>query len=382
MVRNHYAVTDPTATTPATTPTASSADDPHRIGLLVGDGIGHEIVPATRRVVDAAVAAAGGPAVEWVPLPLGADAIATHGTPIPHSTLDALADLDAWILGPHDNASYPEPFRSELTPGGRIRKQFDLYANIRPAKVLPGIRAVVPDMDLLIVRENTEGLYADRNMTLGTGEFMPTPDVALAVGVVTRAACERIAHSACRLAARRRRRVTIVHKANVLSMTTGLFRDVCREVAGRYPGLTVDDEHVDAMAAHLVRHGGDYDVVVTENMFGDILSDLAGELAGSLGTAGSINASADKAMAQAAHGAAPDIAGRNRANPTALFLSAAMLLDHLATTGDRPWFSRAAHRIENAVEATIASGVATADLGGQASTAEFTEIVIARTRLR
>ncbi|MFD6677407.1 isocitrate/isopropylmalate dehydrogenase family protein [Rhodococcus zopfii] len=376
MVRNHYAVTDSSATT------APSTSSGHRIGLLVGDGIGHEIVPATRHVVDAAVAASGGPAIDWVPLPLGADAIATHGTPIPESTLDALADLDAWILGPHDNASYPEPFRSELTPGGRIRKQFDLYANIRPAKTLPGVRAVVPHMDLIIVRENSEGLYADRNMALGTGEFMPTPDVALAVGVVTRAACERIAHIAFGLAARRRRRVTIVHKANVLTMTTGLFLDVCREVGAHYPGIAVDDEHVDAMAAHLVRRGGDYDVVVTENMFGDILSDLAGELAGSLGTAGSINASTDKAMAQAAHGAAPDIAGRNRANPTALFLSAAMLLDRIATTADRPYLRRAAQRIEHAVEATIASGVATADLGGQASTAEFTEIVIARTRLR
>ncbi|MFZ2530147.1 MAG: isocitrate/isopropylmalate family dehydrogenase [Rhodococcus sp. (in: high G+C Gram-positive bacteria)] len=372
-------MTDSTATAGPLTPTTGPG---HRIGLLTGDGIGHEIVPATRRVVDGAVAAAGGPAVDWVPLPLGADAIATHGTPVPQSTLDALAGLDAWILGPHDNASYPEPFRRELAPSGRIRKQFDLYANIRPAKALPGVRAVVPNMDLAIVRENTEGLYADRNMALGSGEFMPTPDVALAVGVVTRAACERIAHTAFDLAVRRRRRVTIVHKANVLTMTTGLFRDVCREVGAHYPGVVVDDEHVDAMAAHLVRRGGDFDVVVTENMFGDILSDLAGELAGSLGTAGSINASADKVMAQAAHGAAPDIAGRNRANPTALFLSAAMLLEHLGATGDLPYLGRAAHRIQNAVEQTIGGGVATADLGGQASTAEFTETVIAWTRRR
>lgn len=237
-------------------------------------------------------------------------------------------------------------------------------------------------MDLVIVRENTEGLYADRNMVVGSGEFMPTPDVALAVGVVTRAACERIAHTAFRLATRRRRRVTIVHKANVLSLTTGLFRDVCREIGAQYPSVTVDDEHVDAMAAHLVRHGADYDVVVTENMFGDILSDLAGELSGSLGTAASINASDTQAMAQAAHGAAPDIAGRNRANPTALILSAAMLLDRLGTAHDLPEFAAAARRIEHAVDATVEAGVATADLGGLASTAEFTEAVVARTRRR
>ncbi|KOS53737.1 isocitrate/isopropylmalate dehydrogenase family protein [Rhodococcus rhodochrous] len=355
---------------------------PHRIGLLEGDGIGHEIVPATRRVVDAAVAAAHGPQIDWVPLPLGADAIATHGTPTPESTLDALAGLSAWILGPHDSAAYPDPFRGRLTPGGQIRKRFDLYANIRPARALPGVRAVSPHMDLVIVRENTEGLYADRNMAVGSGEFMPTPDVALAVGVVTRAATERIAHTAFRLAARRRHRLTIVHKANVLSLTTGLFRDVCREVGAQYPSVTVDDEHVDAMAAHLVRHGGDYDVVVTENMFGDILSDLAGELSGSLGTAASINASDTQAMAQAAHGAAPDIAGRNRANPTALILSAAMLLDRLGTVHDVPGFAAAARRIEHAVAATVEAGVATADLGGLASTAEFTETVVARTLRR
>ncbi|MDO2379680.1 isocitrate/isopropylmalate family dehydrogenase, partial [Rhodococcus electrodiphilus] len=285
-------------------------------------------------------------------------------------------------LGPHDSAAYPDPFRAQLTPGGQIRKRFGLYANIRPARALPGVRAVSPHMDLVIVRENTEGLYADRNMAVGSGEFMPTPDVALAVGVVTRAASERIAHTAFRLAARRRHRLTIVHKANVLSLTTGLFRDVCREVGARYPSVTVDDEHVDAMAAHLVRHGGDYDVVVTENMFGDILSDLAGELSGSLGTAASINASDTQAMAQAAHGAAPDIAGRNRANPTALILSAAMLLDRLGTVHDLPEFVAAARRIEHAVEATVEAGVATADLGGLASTAEFTETVVARTLRR
>ncbi|WP_241386302.1 isocitrate/isopropylmalate dehydrogenase family protein [Rhodococcus sp. CH91] len=349
----------------------------HRIGILEGDGIGREIVPATRTVVDAAVAAAGGVAVDWVPLPIGAAAIDSHGTPLPEETLESLAGLDAWILGPHDSASYPPQFRGELTPGGRIRKHFDLYANIRPACALPGAPSVSPEMDLVVVRENTEGFYADRNMAVGSGEFMPTPDIALAVGVVTRAACERIAHTAFDLASRRRKRVTIVHKANVLSHTTGLFRDVCEEVGRLYPSVTVDDRHVDAMAALLVRRGEEFDVVVTENMFGDILSDLAAELSGSLGTAASINASRTKAMAQAAHGAAPDIAGLGRANPVALILSAAMLLDRLGARVDSH-FTAAARIIEDAVRATIAAGTATADLGGTASTAEFTAGVVAR----
>jgi 3-isopropylmalate dehydrogenase len=237
-------------------------------------------------------------------------------------------------------------------------------------------------MDLVIVRENTEGLYADRNMAVGSGEFMPTPDIALAVGVFTRAACERIARTAFALASRRRSHVTIVHKANVLTLTTGLFRDACRTVAAEFPHVVVDDEHVDAMAALLVRRGGDFDVVVTENMFGDILSDLAGELSGSLGTAPSINASETQVMAQAAHGAAPDIAGKNRANPTALFLSSAMMLDWLGDArGDR-LLSAAARRISDAVRTTIASGIATADLGGLASTSEFSEVVYAHTLRR
>ncbi|KQU57491.1 3-isopropylmalate dehydrogenase [Rhodococcus sp. Leaf278] len=353
-----------------------------RIGAMTGDGIGHEIVPATIRVVDAALAAVGGPAVDWVHLPLGRDAIDEHGTAIPARTLQELGELECWILGPHDSASYPEPFRSQLTPGGRIRKDFDLFANIRPARALAGVRAMSPNMDLIVVRENTEGFYADRNMFVGSGEFMPTPDVALAVGVFTRRACERIAREAFLLADRRRRTLTIVHKTNVLSMTTGLFRDACRAVGQQFPHVEVTEEHVDALAAHLVRRGQDYDVIVAENMFGDILSDLTGELSGSLGTAPSINSSQTQAMAQASHGSAPDIAGKNRANPTALFLSAAMLLEWLADRHGNDQLAAAAGRIRHAVDDTVESGVATADLGGQASTSAFTETVEARVHRR
>lgn len=349
---------------------------------MTGDGIGHEIVPATIRVVDAALSAVAGPTVDWVRLPLGLGAIEDHGTPMPERTLQELDGLQAWILGPHDSAAYPEPFRSQLTPGGRIRKQFDLFANIRPAKALAGVRALSPQMDLVVVRENTEGFYSDRNMFVGSGEFMPTPDVALAVGVFTRAACERIAREAFSLADRRRRTLTIVHKTNVLAMTTGLFRDACRAVGEQFPHVEVTEEHVDALAAHLVRRGQDYDVIVAENMFGDILSDLTGELSGSLGTAPSINASRTRAMAQASHGSAPDIAGKNRANPTALFLSAAMLLEWLAPRHRDERLAAAAGRIRHAVDATVESGVATADLGGQASTSAFTETVEARVHRR
>ena len=347
----------------------------YRLGVLEGDGIGAEIVPAAVAIADAALAASGGAPVEWLSLPLGASAIESHGAATPEETLSALAELDGWVLGPHDSASYPEPHRSQLNPSGTIRKRFDLFANIRPAKGFEGTRAVAPDTDLVIVRENSEGFYADRNTYAGTGEYMPTPDVAVAMGIVTRPAVERIARVALELARRRRRRLTIVHKANVLRLTMGLFRDVCREVAADYPDVALDDFHVDAMTVHLVRRSAEFDVIVTENMLGDILSDLAGEIAGSLGLAPSLNASHDAAMAQAAHGSAPDIAGRDLANPISMALSTAMLLEWLGLRhGDEP--TRAAARaIERGATEAVRAGVSTPDLGGSASTTEFTQAV-------
>jgi 3-isopropylmalate dehydrogenase len=236
-------------------------------------------------------------------------------------------------------------------------------------------------MNLVIVRENTEGLYADRNMAVGSGEFMPTPDVALAVGVITRRACERIARTAFDLARTRRRHVSIVHKANVLRLTMGLFRDVCREVAQGYPDVTCDDWHVDAMAAHLVRRGGAFDVVVAENMLGDILSDLAAELAGSLGMAGAINAGTDVAMAQATHGSAPDIAGRGIANPVGMIQSIALLMRWLGAHNSEPALVDIGNRIAAAVEAALADASArTPDLGGSATSRQLTARIVAALR--
>ncbi|TQJ17682.1 isocitrate/isopropylmalate dehydrogenase family protein [Kribbella jejuensis] len=341
----------------------------YRLGVLDGDGIGPEIVPAAVQVLDAALNATGAEPVEWVPLPVGAAAIETHGSALPDVTVETLDKLDGWLLGPHDSASYPAAHRARLNPSGFLRKHFDLFANIRPARAFEGTPALVPGLDLVVVRENTEGFYADRSTYRGTGEFMPTKDVAIAMGIFTRPAIERIARQACELALRRRRHLTIVHKANVLRTTTGLFREICREIAADYPQLQVDDFHIDAMTVHLVRHGADFDVLVTENMFGDILSDLTGELAGSLGIAPSINASLDRAMAQAAHGSAPDIAGRGLANPTAMIASGAMLLDWLGATD-------AAGLIDQALRATVARGTRTADLGGTVGTSAFAEAVI------
>jgi 3-isopropylmalate dehydrogenase len=350
----------------------------YRLGVMLGDGIGPEIVPASVRVVDAALAAAGAEPLAWHELPLGASAIEEHGSAIPPATMEALAGLDGWLLGPHDSAAYPEPFRSQLNPSGAIRKHFDLYANIRPARGFGSGKAIAPDTDLVIARENTEGFYADRNTYAGTGEFMPTADVAICHGVFTRPAVERIARTAFELARRRRNKLTIVHKANVLQLSSGLFKRVCLEVAECYPDVEVDDFHIDAMTVHLLRRAADFDVVVAENMFGDILSDMAGELAGSLGIAPSINASDDRCMAQASHGSAPDIAGKGLANPIAMMLSAGMLLDWLGTRYGDAAAADAAVRVEAGVRAAVQAGVSTRDLGGQASTDEFTAAVVER----
>jgi len=209
---------------------------------------------------------------------------------------------------------------------------------------------------------------------------MPTPDVALTVGKITRPASERIARTAFSLARGRRRKVAIVHKANVIRRAYGLFLEVCRGVGREFPEVAVEDYHIDAMTAHLVRRGADFDVILTTNMFGDILSDLTGELAGSLGMAPSINAGTGRAMAQASHGSAPDIAGKGIANPVGLILSAAMLLSWLAGERGDTSAGEAAKAIERAVVATISEGPRTRDLGGTASTREFTAGILSHMR--
>ena len=349
---------------------------PYRLGVLNGDGIGPEITAATLRVLEAALP--DDLAIEWVPLPMGWEAIRSHDDPLPPITFETLKACHAWIMGPHDSVSYPLQHQTKLNPSGTLRHEHELFANVRPARSFPGLPALIPNADLVIVRENTEGFYADRNMFWGVGEFMPTPDVALAVGVFTRQAAERVAHAACRLAMQRRQHLTIVHKCNVLAKTMGLFRDTVRGVAEQYPGLRVDDFHVDAMAALLVRRMPDFDVLVTENMIGDILSDLTAELVGSLGLAPSINAGDTRAMAQAAHGSAPDIAGRGIANPMGLLLSSTMLLRWLAERHEDPRLGAVATNVDAAVERAVAEGVRTADLGGSAGTESFADGVIQR----
>ena len=348
----------------------------YKIGVLEGDGIGPEIVKATVSLLEAVARKSEGIGFDWHKFPMGWEAIKAAGNPLPEDTLRGLARCSGWIMGPHDSVSYPDHLKSVLNPSGQLRIHYDLYANIRPAKNYPSLRSLVHDTDLVIVRENTEGFYSDRNMYQGAGEFMPTADVALSTGVFTKYASERIAKVAFGLAQSRRKHVSIVHKANVIKLGNGLFLDTCKEVGTSYPDIQVDDYHIDAMAAHLVRRPHDFDVILTTNMFGDILSDLSAELVGSLGLGGSLNAGDKYAMAQAVHGAAPDIADQGVANPVGLMNSAVMLLDWIGKKYNDEELIDCAQTIDAAIIEVLSSGPLTHDLGGEADTHTFTEAVV------
>ena len=281
------------------------------------------------------------------------------------------------LLGPVSHNDYPPRGEGGLNPSGELRKRLDLYANIRPARSRAGFppRCGSP-VDLVIVRENTEGFYADRSMHPGPGELMPTPDLALAIRKITRAGSTRIAEAAFKLALQRRKKVTCVHKANVLRVSDGLYLECTRAVAARFPQVAYEERIIDAMAALLVRDASQFDVVVTTNMYGDILSDEACEIAGSLGLAASLNAGASHAVAQAQHGSAPDIAGKNIANPSSLIGSAAMLLSWLGERRKDDTLVRAASAIEAALDRVIAQPSGrTPDLGGKLGTDAFGEKV-------
>ena len=350
-----------------------------RLVVMPGDGIGPEITAATLHVLAAADRAFGLNLV-FEEVPVGFAALRQHGTTLPDAAFERAKAADGVILGPVSHNDYPPVAQGGLNPSGELRKRLDLYANIRPARSRAGFppRCGKP-VDLVIVRENTEGFYADRSMHVGIGEMMPTPDLAIALRKITREGSTRIAESAFRLAAGRPRKlVTAVHKANVLRISDGFFLDCVRAVAAHYPQVRYEERIMDAMAALLVRDASQFDVVVTTNMFGDILSDEAAEISGSLGLAASLNAGAAHALAQAQHGSAPDIAGRDIANPASLIGSAAMLLACLGERRDDVRFGRAAEAIETALDTVIAKAEwRTADLGGMLGTKAFGERVAA-----
>ncbi len=343
--------------------------------VLPGDGIGPEItaaaLPALRAVSDRYRLG-----IEIAEDVVGHESLRRHKTTVRPDVLEAARKADGLVLGP--TAAFE--FKDQINPSMFFRKNLDLFANIRPSRTYAGVPMRVGAFDLIVVRENTEGFYADRNMESGGSEMLVTPDVVVSLRRITRKCCERIARAALELAMGRNKHVTIVHKGNVLKMGDGMFLEECHKVAKDFPAAKVDDIIVDAMMAHAVRNPQRFDVIVTTNMFGDILSDLTAELSGSLGLAGSLNAGADYAMAQASHGTAPDIAGKNVANPFSLILSIGLLLGWHGRRKKLKAFEDAAVAIDAAVEAAVEAHETTGDVGGKLGTRETGAALAVRLR--
>jgi 3-isopropylmalate dehydrogenase len=358
---------------------SSRTQEKLRIALLPGDGIGPEITASTAEVLrevnemlDLGIA--------FETHDIGLKTIETHGSAYPDHVHEACQKVDAAVLGPGGRALYPRGNIGGIAASGEMRKRFDLFANIRPARTREGVRAPCGKaFDMVVVRENTEGFYSDRNMFMGGGEFMPTPDVALAVRKVTRSASMRIAEVAFAIARSRAKKLTVVTKSNVLQYSEGLFMECVRTVGKDFPDVEIEEKFIDAMTALLVRTPEAFDVIVTTNMFGDILTDLSSELSGSIGLGASLNSGTNYAIAQAQHGSAPDIAGKDLANPISLVSSAAMLLAWLGDRRGEPRLNQAAALIDRAVDAALADPQRrTRDLGGTLGTKAFTDVLLAQ----
>ena len=349
-----------------------------KIGILEGDDIGLEVVPECVKVMRAA-ARKTGLAIDWHEIPIGRPALDKLGSTLPPGTLERLDALDGWVLGPIGHQAYPKGNPQAINPHPILRKHYDLFANIRPAKSLPGLRALYPDVDLIIVRENNEGFPPDRNVFAGAGEFRPSPDMTISIRVITRQGSSKVARAAFELArSRLRKKLTAVHKDTVFKLGCGMFAEECRKLAAEYPDVAYNEVLVDTFAMRLVMKPQDFDVIVTTNTFGDILSDAAAGLVGGLGLAPGLSAGPKQAMAQATHGSAPDIAGKGIANPYAMIISGQMLMDWLGRKHAEPKAVDAARLMEQAVERVIRERIAlTWDLGGKATTRTMGDAIAA-----
>ena len=327
------------------------------VSLVRGDGIGPEIMDATLRVLDALEAP-----IAWEEVHAGSGALRDFGTPLPDHTLESMARTKIALKGPCETP-IGAGFRSVNVT---LRKHFDQFANVRPARNVPGLQTRFDQVDMVIVRENTEGAYAGIEHRIP-----PNWSAAESIILITRHGCERICEYAFEYALKAgRKKVTLVHKANILKETGGLFLSVGREIAQRYPQIEFHDMIVDATCMRMVTHPHQFDVILTTNLFGDILSDLAAGLVGGLGLTPGANIGHDCAMFEAVHGTAPDIAGKGLANPTALMLAAGMMLEHMGLK-DR------ADLLRQAIYATLARQESrTGDLGGQANTSQYTDALL------
>ena len=331
----------------------------YNIAVLNGDGIGPEVTAATIKVFDA-VQKTLDFKLNYIYGEAGAHCIPEYGTNLPKETVEMIKKTDACLKGPMTTLEEPG---SPVSVAVTLRRMFNLYANVRPCKSFPNVESLKPDIDLVIVRENTEGLYSGH-------EALLAPGVSVAFRIITTEASTRVAEHAFKLAMQRKKHLTYVHKGNILRITDGVFKDAVKEVQKRYPEVTVDDLHIDAATMQLIKQPATYDVMVTTNLFGDILSDEAAQVTGSLGLAAGANIGDSYGMFEPVHGSAPKYAGMNRVNPIATILAGALMLNYL---GEK----EAAKKIEAAVVAVLVEGkVRTADLGGKATTSDMADAIV------
>src|SRR5712671_3582897 len=341
-----------------------------KIGILLGDDIGLEVVPESVKVIKAA-AAKTGLTIEWRELPIGKAGHEQYGNTLPKITEETLHHLDGWIMGPIGHGAYPRGDMTWVMPP--IRKKFDLFTALRPSLSHPTIPSIHKNVDIAFFRELTEGMLYSETVVAGLPEFRPNDDITISSRVITRKGSNRVAREAFELARTRpRKKVTAAHKEPVYRLACGMFAEECRKVAREYPDVKFEEAMIDTISMKLVMAPQQYDVVVTTNQFGDILTDIGAGLVGGLGLAPGLCVGERQAMAQATHGSAPDIAGRKLANPYAMIMSGQMLLAWLGRKRGEPKASAAAQRIETAVERAIVEGKhLTRDLGGRASTEEM-----------
>lgn len=347
-----------------------------KIGILPGDDIGPEVVPEAVKVMTAA-ARATGLEIHWSPLSIGRSAHETHGHTVPKSTIEALKGLDGWILGPMGHDSYPRNDPTWTSAG--LRKRFDLFAGVKPVRSYPNIKSVHQNVDMVILRELTEGLQSNAVVVAGSGEFRPNDDISIGMRVITRRGANRVAREAFRIARTRpRKKVTAVHKEPTYKLCCGMFAEECRKVAAEFPDVKLEEVLIDGMAMKIAISPQQFDVVVTTNVFGDILSDEGAAVVGGLGLAPGLCVGERQAMAQATHGSAPDIAGQGIANPFAMIESGRMLLEWLGHHHGQVEAVQAAKRMDKAMVDVIAAGKdLTRDLGGSASTSRMGDAVVA-----
>ena len=338
------------------------------VPVIAGDGIGPEITAAVLKVVDAAVER-NGASLKWVPVTAGLSALDEGSELIPQRTLDEIARCRVALKGPC-TTPVGEGFTSINV---KLRKTFNLYAAVRPVRSMPGVETRYKDVDLIIIRENTEGLYSGV-------ENEVTPGVVMSMKVASKEACQRIATWAFRFANRReRKKITVLHKANIMKLTDGLFLKCASDVhANDYPNLAFESTIIDAGCMKLVQDPSQFDVLLLENLYGDVISDLCAGLVGGLGVVPGANIGQDLSIFEAVHGSAPDIAGQNIANPLALLMSSVMMLNFLAETRQAPELRAGAELIRKAYDACLISGEKTRDLGGELGSSEFADAVIAR----